>query len=296
MKKKSLFSIVTLTLLSLLLLQGSCVKNNPLPVYLEISEWTLMANPVLNGKEGDLFHGIKHAAVYVGDEILGYFELPCKIPVLKSGNTRITISPAIMNGGRMKVKMVYPFTDYYYEDLNLEEGKTYNIAPVTRYNSSVEFSFVEDFESASLKIMTDATSTASLFQTQHTDPGKSGYKGIINLSTSDSLWLGNSFSDLVLPKGGKPVFLEIDYRNTAYVSTGMISINSSNENTIHPNIGLNAEEASSAVWKKIYIELTEIVSYSDDSQYFELYLKTALPEGFTEAKVEVDNIKIIRLQ
>ncbi len=280
-------------LIQFALLMSGCVKNNPIPAYLEIDEWTLKANPALNGKEGELFHGIKHAAVYVGNDILGYFELPCKIPILRFGNQRITISPAIMDGGRMTVKIVYPFTEYYFKDLDVVSGETYHISPVTRYNAAVNFHFVEDFESASLKIMTDPSSSASLFQTQHTDAGKSGYKGIINLSSTDSVWIGNSFSDLVLPKGGQPVYMEVDYRSTVNVSTGIISINSKNENTINPNVRLNMQDATTAVWKKIYIDLTEIVSYSDDSQYFELYLRAALPQDMISGKVEIDNIKII---
>lgn len=288
---KFFFPLVLLILLAVS--TTGCVKNNPIPIYLEIDKWKLEANPALNGKEGELFHNFQHAAVYIGDQIYGYFELPCKIPVLKFGNQRVTISPAIMKNGNMSVKVVYPFTEYYYEDLNLESGKTYHISPVTRYNATTVFPFVEDFESASIKLMTDPTSTASLFQVQHTDVGKSGYKGIITLSTSDSVWLGNSFSDLVLPKGGVPVYMEIDYRNTADVSTGIISINSQNQNTINPNVRLNKQLAGNSVWKKMYIDITEIVSYTQDSQFFELYLRTALPSELSSAKVELDNIKII---
>lgn len=292
MQKYVFFSPLLLLLLCVFLLNG-CVKNNALPVFLEIDSWTLEANPSLNGKDGELFHGFNVAAVYVGDKIFGYFELPCKIPVLEFGNKRVTLSPAIMDGGRSNVKVVYPFTEYYYLDMQLESGKTYHISPVTRYNATTVFSFVEDFESASLKLMTDPSSTASLFQTQHTDAGKLGYKGIINFSNSDSLWLGNSFSDMVLPKYGQSVYLEVDYRNTTDISSGVISINSINENTIHPNVRMNRQEEESKVWKKIYIDLTEIVSYSADSQFFELYFKAALPSDAGSAVVEIDNIKVI---
>lgn len=288
-KKLRMPRLLLMSTLFVLLVFSSCVKNNPLPVYLDIAEWELEANAALSGKEGELYHNFRHAAVYVGDEILGYFELPCRIPVLKTGNQRITVSPVIMNGGRMKVKTVYPFTEFFYLDAELISGQTIQINPKTRYSSSVVFKFVEDFESASLKILTDPASNASLFQTQHTDAGRSGYKGEINLSASDSLWLGYSFSDLVLPKGGAQVFLEIDCRNTAYMSTGVLSINSLNENTVHPNIGINP----STTWRRIYIEWNDIVSYSDDSQFFETYLKTALPTGSSTGKVEIDNIKVI---
>lgn len=294
-KLKEIIKIKFLMFPLLLLLLLGCVKNNPLPAYLSIDELTLQANPVLNGREGDLFHGIKHVAVYVGGDILGYFELPCKIPILEFGQQRITISPAIMDGGRMNVKIVYPFLDYYYEDLNVESGKTYQIHPVTKYNDNVQFAFVEDFESASLKIMSDPTSSASLSQEQYVNtPGKSGYMGVVHLNAaaSDTLWIGNSFSDLVLPKGGKPVYMEVDYHTPVNVSTGIISINSQNINTINPNVRINGQEAGEG-WKKIYIDLTEIVSYTQDSQFFEIYLKSSLPSGVSSADVELDNIKIL---
>lgn len=292
MKRKNFSYKIVILLLSIVVLNG-CVKNNPIPVFLEIDEWKLEANPLLNGKEGELFHNFKHAAVYVGDEILGYFELPCKIPVLKFDKQRITVSPAIEDGGRGKVKIVYPFTEYFYEDADLVSGETYHISPVTRYNAAVDFDFVEDFESASLKFVTDPSSTASIFQTPHNEPGKSGYKGLINLSETDTLWLGNSTADMVLPKGGEPVYLEVDYRSTAHISAGMLSINSLNQNTIHPNIRMNKQNPGETVWKKIYIDFTEIVSYSEDSQYFEIYLRTVLPPELTTATVEIDNIKVI---
>jgi hypothetical protein len=58
-------------LLFLGLLLSACVKNNPDPAWLEVSEWTLEANPALNGEEGQLTHKITDAWVYVDEQLIG---------------------------------------------------------------------------------------------------------------------------------------------------------------------------------------------------------------------------------
>jgi len=283
--------ITICSLFFLLLSLNGCVKNNPLPVYLHINPWKLEANPVLNGKEGDLFNNFDYAAVYVGNDILGYFHLPCTIPILKFGNQRVTLSPVIKNNGLTSVKMIYPFVNYYYTDINMEAGGKYTVDPVTSYNDDVVFAFNEDFESASLKIMNDASSQASISQEPHSNDGFSGYKGVIHLTSENKLWLGNTFADMVLPKGGKPVYLEMDYRTPVRVSTGVISISSENVNTINPNVAINGQKELK--WNKIYIDLTDIVSYTANAEHFELYFQSLLPDSLTDATIELDNIKVV---
>lgn len=278
--------------LFLMVILSSCVKNNPTPVFLEINPWKLEKNPVMNGIEGDLFHGIRHVAVYVDDDILGYFELPCKIPVLKFGQAKITLIPVIMDGGRMEVKNIYPFLEEYIKETNLVEGETYEINPVTRYKEETVFEYVEDFESASMKIKNDSTALAKIQQILHDESGKSGYKGVVNLTKTDSTWLGMSFNHIVLPKGGKPVYMEIDYRTDVNVSTGMIAYDLENTATINPNVRLNAQ-LEDKQWKKIYIDLTEIASYIPNSVYFEYYMSAVLATDADNATIELDNIKII---
>lgn len=282
-------------LLSLILgfsLSG-CVKNNPIPVFLKINPWKLNANPVLNGNDGELFHGFRHAAVYVGGELLGYFELPCNVPVLKFGEQSVTVAPVIMDGGRMLAKVIYPFVKDYQKTFQLESGNTYEINPETSYNENVIFKYVEDFESASIRIKNDETSLSTIHQVLHNDPGKSGYKGVVNLTKQDSTWLGMSFNEIVLPKAGKPVYMEIDYRTQVNVSTGMIAYKSDLSSSINPNVRLNAQTSENWEWKKIYIDLTEIASYTFDAQYFEYYMSAVLPSDMDEATIELDNIKII---
>jgi hypothetical protein len=52
----------TLFFIPILLLLG-CVKNNPDPSWLEVTEWTLLSNTGLSGAEGELTHNFSVAWV-----------------------------------------------------------------------------------------------------------------------------------------------------------------------------------------------------------------------------------------
>ena len=87
------------------LLLSACVKNNPDPAWLEVTEWTLEANPALNGEEGQLTHKITDAWVYVDEQLIGIFEVPFKIPILKEGLASIRLYPTIRVNGVAATKM-----------------------------------------------------------------------------------------------------------------------------------------------------------------------------------------------
>ena len=70
----------------LLLLLGfkACVKNNPDTSWLEVTAWTLQSNIDLSGDEGELSQNITEAWVSIDDKTIGVFQVPFKIPILKS--------------------------------------------------------------------------------------------------------------------------------------------------------------------------------------------------------------------
>ena len=95
--------------LILLLSFTACVKNNPDPSWLEVTAWTLQSNIDLSGDEGELSHNITEAWVLIDDKVIGVFQVPFKIPILKDGMCNIKIYPAIKNNGISATKKIYPF-------------------------------------------------------------------------------------------------------------------------------------------------------------------------------------------
>lgn len=280
--------------IGLLFIFSSCIKNNPTPSWISIEKWQLEANILLSGAEGELTHNFTDAFVYVDDKLIGVFELPIKIPVLITGeNKKIMVYPAVRNNGIAATKKLYPFCEPHIIYSNLIAGETVTINPKTRYYSVCDFAWTEDFESAGIKITTDmTTSNATIEQVMHTDPGKTGNCGHIALTLSDSLWTGYSNDQLQLPIGGAEVYLEIDYKNSNNLLTGVLGI-SAGSTKINPNIQLNQQNPSNWEWKKIYIDLKEIVSSSSTAEYFEIYLQALIDAAEAEGDIYIDNVKVI---
>jgi len=294
---KILFLIVSISLLS------SCVKNNPDPSWITINGWQLIENPnnlIVN--TGVLTHNLSEAWVYVDNELMGVFELPITIPVLISGNNEIKIYPAIRNNGIASTKKIYPFLEPYTITMNLVQNDGVTINPVTQYYSSAKFN-VEDFENGGTSVVQEG-STSSALITYSSDPAifdleiNGGEFLQIDLNETNNLWIastifngGGSVLNMPLPIG-KDVYLEIDYHTTNKFTSGLLGLGS-NGLTDNPNITVSASEPGSAVWKKIYIDLREIVSGMQDKDYYEFSFQATLDENESSGQINIDNLKAV---
>lgn len=273
---------------------SSCIKNNPDPAWLEVNEWTLIENPNYAYFQGELTHNFTDAWVFVNDKVIGVFEVPFKIPILMDGNVNIKVYPAIRNNGISATKKIYPFVEAYEINANLVKNEVLTLNPVTQYISSTHF-WIEDFEDAGFDIQDDANSTASLHTANDPTILKWGNAyGEVNLNTSDSTWVAYTINDLGnmnLPKG-QDVYLEIDYYNTNALITGVLAISPTSVKN-NQNIMLNAQDPSAVKWKKIYIDLKEIISNSAGANQFSQSFQANLDKGDTEGFIILDNVKIV---
>ena len=270
----------------------SCVKNNPDPAWLRVNDWDLVANVALSGEEGELTEKITNAKVYVNDELIGIFETPFRIPLLTSGESVVRLDPVVINNGISATKKVYPFTNYYIETVNLIKNDTVVISPVTSYKSNANF-WIEDFEDINISIENDPnTSLANLVLSNESLNSFNGnYYGKVELTDSDSTWVAYTLDQLVIPKGVDS-YLEIDYYNTNDVYQGLISLSPSGQSN-NVNIRMNAQTPESVIWKKIYIELRELVTASPNQSTFLQSFQANLDADDTEGLIYFDNIKVI---
>lgn len=294
---KKLLSI----LLMLTLVFSGCIKNNPDPSWIEISVWDLQTNPNSANETGVLTSNITDAWVYMDGDVVGVFELPVKLPLLKDGSHTFKIYPAILNNGISATKKIYPFLEPYTITLDLVKNETVSIAPNTRYYSSVRF-WIEDFEDATFDIA-DGSSTLATIQRVTSSPildgniNQGGF-GRIRLDETNYFWVGSTIANnngslnMNLPRG-QEVYLEIDYHNTNRLTTGVLAIANDGSATDNTNIRLNPQDAGSVQWKKIYIDLREIVSVSTSASYFEFSFQSFLDDADAEGEVNIDNIKAV---
>jgi len=279
-------------LISLFFLFSACVKNNPDPAWLQVNEWTISANPSLSLQEGELTENISDAWVYINDELIGVFQVPFKIPILKEGNVTFKIYPAIKNNGISATKKIYPFLKEYVINGTLVKNQVFTINPTTQYKDNLNF-WIEDFEDASFQITDDPNTSAANIDTDNIDLQwfNGNAFGKVVLNSTDSTWIAYTSEQLNLPKG-QECYLEIDYKVTNNVTTGLIYVTSeSTTNNVH--IRLNAQKPDVAVWKKIYIDLRELIGNSPSGSVFSQSFIASLDEGNTEGIILIDNIKVI---
>lgn len=300
-------TVTTLSMKTLILLFSlifgltACIKNNPDPSWIQVNEWQLTVNPNSQNPTGVLTENITDAWVFIDNEIVGVFEVPFKVPVLYEGSSNILIYPAIRNNGISATKKIYPFLEPYELNTNLVKNEILIIDPTTQYYDQVDF-WIEDFEDATVDIVDGPTSLVSLERTNDItaldNTINEGFYGRVTLDQTNSTWIGSTVANnngsivMNLPKG-QEVYLEIDYHNTNSLLTGVLAINSLGGATDNPNIQLNPQSESEVYWKKIYIDLREIVSGSVSADYFEFSFQSLLDEGETSGVVNIDNIKAV---
>ena len=287
--------------LSLFFVLASCIKNNPDPSWIQVNDWQLTVNPSSQNPTGVLTENITDAWVFINNEVVGVFAVPFKIPVLLEGSSKILIYPAIHNNGISATKRIYPFLKPYELNAELIQNEVLTINPSTQYYDQVDF-WVEDFEDATVDIVDGPISMVNLERTNDIsvldNTINEAFFGRITLDQTNNLWVGSTVANntgsivMNLPKG-QEVYLEIDYHNTNSFITGLLAINSFGEATDNPNIQLNPQSESDVHWKKIYIDLREIVSGSSSADYFEFSFQSLLHEGEAGGVVNIDNIKAV---
>jgi hypothetical protein len=294
---------ILVSLLAIVTLFSGCIKNNPDPIWIEVTEWDLITNPDENAadyyKPGVLTHGIKDVWLYVDNSLVGVFEVPFKVPVLSEGTKEIRMIPGIHANGISATKVKYPFFEPYVVTMDLVQNETYHIDPVTMYATATEF-WIEDFEDTSQEFIDGNGSLATLVVSSDAsvlDPViNEGQFGRISLTSSDNVYIGStnvagSGTPIGLPKG-VDCYLEIDYHNTADLTTGLLAL-SSTDGFTNPLVRLNKQFESEVQWKKIYIDLREVVSGSTSAEYFEFTLDALLPSGVVSAEINIDNVKAV---
>ncbi len=276
---------------SLFILVSSCVKNNPDPSWLEVNEWQLNSNIALSGLEGELTERITNAKVYIDDELIGIFEVPFRIPILNAGSVNVKVYPVVINNGISATKKVYPFLNYYEIDAELIQNESLVINPVTDYKSFTNF-WIEDFEDINNAIESDGSSLATLqLSNENLSSFNGNFCGKVVLNENDTTWVANTTEQLAIQKGTE-CYLEIDYLITNDLYTGLLYVTP--DATINNvNIRLNGQEPENAVWKKIYIELKELISSSPNNSQFLQTFSAFLDEDQTEGLIYIDNIKVL---
>lgn len=266
---------------------NSCSKDKyeaQIPTYISIDQFTLTTNYATEGTASD---NITDAWVFINDDLVGVYELPCNFPVLKEGNVTVKVFAGIKDNGIAGDRKRYLFYEHHEEQLNLVKGETIKIDPQIVYKSNVTFKWMEDFENASLSFLYSIGSD-TIFNKVSNDVKEGAFSGQVYLEPTMDFFEATSVGYPSLPRNGSNVYLEMDFKTNELLHVGLYI-----DGSQYGNVILNTTDT----WKKIYINYTDLINEAPSGSDYKIFI------GFQESannpfsndhpEFHLDNIKLV---
>lgn len=267
--------------------------DQTVPAYIRIDSIGFETDNDVQGTKNQKF---TDAWIYVDDELVGGFEIPAIIPILKEGKHKIEIRPGILLNGIPDTRTPYPcIQPFTYRDFYLVPDSIITLNGSSSYYGNAEFVWMEDFEDASLTIRKSPNSDTGIVRTGA--PGAfidefSQFSGISYLDTE------NNYLQLVSDDGngtgfifdrGDFIFLELNYRNNNPIVVGVYIKLMDGKVQDRSFLIINPSE----IWNKIYVNFTPMVNETVDAVSYTFYIESRLSVGSSNAFVMLDNIKLV---
>ncbi len=268
-----------------------CEIVNPeeeIPGYIKISNINLQTTSA----EGSASHRILDAWVYTGNNPQGVYEMPVTFPIIKyQGPTRVQVFAGVYQNGISASRIIYPFYSSIDTMLDLQPSISYDLSGVIRYKTGTEFKLNENFEDAGIKFQKSGQTDTSLIQIN--SPGdvfEGNFSGLAILDSAKLKFEVATIDAFNLPKGGRPVYLEINYKNDIIFTVGMYASTPTQVIDLPTELIINP---SPTEWKKMYIDLTSVVSSAINAFEYRLYIRAIKTDENSTALLYFDNIKLI---
>jgi hypothetical protein len=270
----------------------SCNLINPdeeKPAYIAVDTIGLTTNLSIQGTASAK---ITDAWIYVDDQLIGAFELPCSIPVLASGKHKVSVGAGVMVNGLSALRAPYPFYRFYSEnDVELSVGEVQKITPTVSYFDSLQFAFMANFDDLSgSKLEAAGASDTTIALTSNPELVFEGAGSMLAALYRDSGFIEFQMVEPIeLPKQGTTIYLELNYKTTHIVNIGLKANFTSSGTISAPLVSLNP----SAEWNKIYINMTRQVSQQLNAANYRVYFYAPKPAGSGKMEIFIDNMKIV---
>ena len=284
----------TFIFLSIVMMFYSCEIYNPkedVPSYLKIDRITLIDNPQIY--EGTLSNNIPDAWVYVDDNLIGAYEMPVKIPILKEGNHNLSIYGGIKLNDISSTRAAYPFYQpYSFKNFNFIKGKTVDLSDSLKveYNSKIApLQFNEDFESSGVSFINTSLSDTTLGKTSDSNIVFEGkYSGAIYLDDAKPTFEARTYQSFNISKNNQPVFVELNYKSNYPIVIGYFA-NTPTQSLQRDILFVNP----SISWNKIYVNFTPAFNNEDVATTFNIFIGVYKQSDISSVQVFLDNIKLV---
>jgi len=272
------------------MLVNSCELINPaedIPSFIHIDSIDVNTNDP--SAVGSVSHKVSDAWVYIDDELIGTFELPATVPILKEGIHRLTIRAGIKSNGIASTRPYYPFYEpIIYDDFKLFKDSIIKINPVTHYSDGAKIAWKEGFEDGGVSLIKASDDTTSLYKTNdHSLVLEGDYSAYAKILPGDTSFFFRSTDTYRLPISGFS-YLELNYKNNNKFLVGLIA-NINGSSVTLPVLVLNRSDK----WNKIYINLTMMVYNYSTATDFYIFVSSERESDVAEPLIYMDNLKLV---
>ena len=293
-----LFAICLAALVSCDPFEGS----QTVPSYLQIDGISVVDTPDHSWSQNEGFFSSQIDAVQItlyqegdaAETILGTFQLPCKVPVLREGSMKyLRITPVVRQNGIASTRIYYP---YYKEitinDVSLKADSTTSLGSLlTQYQPQTKVVWHEFFEPAQLTISLDTTVERIVREPDTVLSGQGC--GVVRVKSDQvevNFWTDTTFS---VYDPSAYLYLELDYWSDFDFSVGMKCMNT-NTNSEDIQSAMTIYQSKTPGWNKMYINLGRTWSWFNHYPTFRLYFTVFNAEG-REGKLLLDNMKLLTI-
>ncbi|MBI3502758.1 MAG: hypothetical protein HY063_13285 [Bacteroidetes bacterium] len=263
----------------------SCHKEVPIPSYIHIDKMNLTTLST----QGTNSQKIVDAWVYVDNDLIGAFEMPCTFPVLYSGKHTVKIFPGIKENGVAATRIQYPFYSDYETDVTLTAGQKTFLTPTITYSPIANFLWLEDFEAATHTLCKSdfSNDTTYIKITKNISEVFEGTgSGKVELTSGG--YYGVSCSKYAVASSGN-IFLELNYNCNTEFTIGIQAYDSGNNLLLQTGI---VALLPTTGWDKAYVNLATTLRNAG-AEKFAVYIAMKKDDNLSSSYLYIDNLKVI---
>ncbi|HKL03159.1 MAG TPA: hypothetical protein VJ911_05765 [Cryomorphaceae bacterium] len=264
-------------------------KDEEIPSFLYIEKADVTTNSATQGANT---HEIVDATVFANSIFVGTFELPATVPILESGDTRISIGAGIKNNGISTNRVIYPFYEINRRNLTLVPDAVTPISAdstvtFTYFDTGINY-FIEGFEDLgnTLEAFPENNVSFNVIDSPPEDVSRGQSLKIDLTSENNVFYAATTWSLTNLPTGIN-MYMEIDYKGNHPVDIGIITRDSPNNKIFAGGINPTDE------WTKVYLELTDEISEQITNNVYDIFLESRIEPGQQNRTIYIDNIKFL---
>ncbi len=279
---KYLFSSILLTTL-----MGCSQEESSIPTYLQLDK----ANIIFQQSAGSNHQNLEDYWLSINGKDIGVVSSGNTVPVIGSGVQEITIQPGIRVNGQRDEAQVYAFMESYHTSLSLCAcADTIRITPEFKYKPTTLFSFIEDFENSNrFSEDLDGNKTTNAV-TQSNTVAEGSFSLALNVDAANminSVTTQDFYTDFA--SDGRDIYLEFEYKSDFTFLVG-IQANTGSGHFLEYAAGVYP----SSVWKKMYVNYTDLVQASQSQEGYRPVFTINHPGGSEgPGFLYLDNIKLV---